>query len=320
MWARVKHQVPTQVLIGTATYIPGVYKALSSTGGTDSARYCYSVWLRHLVMAHKHGLSTKVPERIAELGPGDSLGIGLAALLSGSQEYYALDIVARSNPIRNIQILDELVDLYSRQADIPDEQEFPLVGPHLDSYTFPSEILPEQHLNKALSPRRIKAIRLALRSAQPSQYISYIVPWNDPEQLPRLSGLMFDMIFSQAVLEHVDDVEHTYQMLYQWLKPGGFMSHDIDFTCHGTHSEFNGHWTYPSWLWRRIRGNRAYLINRHPHSSHSTLMCRSGFEIVYDAPKKGESRIERRHLAPEYRSLSEEDLRTKSTFIQAVKR
>lgn len=32
------------------------------------------------------------------------------------------------------------------------------------------------------------------------------------------------MIFSQAVLEHVDDLEHTYKTLYRWLKKGGIMS------------------------------------------------------------------------------------------------
>ncbi len=36
------------ILKGMATYIPGIYGLVSKyTGGTDSARYCYSVWLRH---------------------------------------------------------------------------------------------------------------------------------------------------------------------------------------------------------------------------------------------------------------------------------
>ena len=35
------------MLSGIATYLPGATR-VRATGGTDSARYCYSVWLRHL--------------------------------------------------------------------------------------------------------------------------------------------------------------------------------------------------------------------------------------------------------------------------------
>ena len=86
MWLR-------HVVCGLLTYIPPIDKRLTNTtGGTSSARYCYSVWLRHLIRAGETGLSTQ-PKVVAELGPGDSLGIGLAALVSGSSLYYALDIV-----------------------------------------------------------------------------------------------------------------------------------------------------------------------------------------------------------------------------------
>ena len=80
-------------LAGLATYVPG-YEYLEPTGGTSSARYCYSVWLRHLVMAYDSGLLQRPPATVAELGPGDSIGIGLAALLSGARKYHALDVVS----------------------------------------------------------------------------------------------------------------------------------------------------------------------------------------------------------------------------------
>src|SRR3977135_940863 len=41
---------------------------------TQSARYCYSVWLRHLVNAWQQGLHT-LPEVVVELGPGSSQGV-----------------------------------------------------------------------------------------------------------------------------------------------------------------------------------------------------------------------------------------------------
>lgn len=94
-------------LEGIATYMSGVNKFfLKGAGGTAHARYCYSVWLRHLIMAHKNCLSTKV-ETIAELGPGCSLGTGLVVLLCGSKKYYAFDIVEHTNITENIKVFDE---------------------------------------------------------------------------------------------------------------------------------------------------------------------------------------------------------------------
>ncbi len=73
----------TPIVKGAATYISGLYKmrAKRRTGGTDTAAYCYDVWLKHLTLLWANGLRT-IPDTIAELGPGDSLGTGLAALLS----------------------------------------------------------------------------------------------------------------------------------------------------------------------------------------------------------------------------------------------
>ena len=69
---------------GFATFVPGLNRLLQvRTGGTGSARYCYSIWMRYLVMAYESGLPTR-PDVAAELGPGKSLGVGCAALLSGA--------------------------------------------------------------------------------------------------------------------------------------------------------------------------------------------------------------------------------------------
>ena len=106
------------ILTGIKTYIPGFSFTSKGTGGTISARYCYSVWLRHLTMAYKNGLSTQL-DTIAELGPGDSIGIGLAALISGVNRYYAFDVVDYTSNKRNIEIFDELVDLFKKREKIP---------------------------------------------------------------------------------------------------------------------------------------------------------------------------------------------------------
>jgi hypothetical protein len=128
------------------------------------------------------------------------------------------------------------------------------------------------------------------------------------------------MIYSQAVLEHVDKLDYTYEILCRWLKPGGFMSHQIDFKCHQTAKEWNGHWSYSDFMWKLIRGRRPYLLNRQPLSIHLTLLEKLNFKVVCDIKIKDTSGINRERLAPRFKNMSNEDLTTSGAFIQAIKR
>jgi SAM-dependent methyltransferase len=308
-------------LQGIATYFPRSYHSTSrSTGGTNSARYCYSVWLRHLAKAHENGLSTQL-DTLAELGPGDSLGVGLAALLSGATNYYAFDIVEYASNESNVKIFDELLSLFEKREKIPNEAEFPRLGPYLESYEFPGHILTNERLKEALNQTRIESIRRALLNWGSKDdnliRISYYVPWYDPNILKAES---VDMIYSQAVLEHIDDLAYTYETLYRWLKPGGFMSHQIDFKCHETAKTWNGHWAYSDFAWKLIRGKQPYLINRQPHSTHINLMLKAGYEIACDDTIKDTSGIQRKRLAPKFRNMTDDDLTTRAAFVQVVKK
>src|SRR4029453_3249909 len=105
------------------TFVPGI-NALrvrgDSNGGSDSPRYCYSVWLRHLVMLDRFGF--KINEaRIGEFGPGDSIGIGLAAVLSGAARYVGLDAVPFSSRTNLLEFFNKLVELYIDRESIPDD-------------------------------------------------------------------------------------------------------------------------------------------------------------------------------------------------------
>lgn len=296
---------------GLATYLPGVaalHQRLTHTGGTNLARYCYSVWLRHLEMSYRNGLCTRPPPRVAELGPGDSIGIGLAALLSGADRYYGLDALPLANFGRNMCVFDELVELFRTCEAIPGDDEFPGVKPRLHSYDFPGWLPtpPEEH--------RIERIRRSIEDpTNPDSMIQYVAPWWDPEIIQR--GVV-DMIFSQAVLEHVDELETAYSAMQAWLAPRGWLSHQIDFRSHGTAKEWNGHWTYGDWTWRLLRGRRAFLINREPYSTHLRLLRRAGFAVVFDEFLHGPV-IDRHKLAARFASISDSDLSTSGAFIQA---
>ncbi len=306
------------ILRGLKSYLPFFSATPTGTGGTISARYCYGVWLRHQVVLDENGLDPH-PRVVAELGPGDSLGIGLAALLSGVQRYIALDVVAHAAPERNLAVFDELAVLFRDRAPVPDDAEFPQVHPQLGGYDFPAHILDAGRLQRALTPARLQKIREDLASLyDPAEgvFVNYICPWLEADAVQAGS---VDLVFSQAVLEHVDDIRFTYRACHRWLKPGGVMSHQIDFKSHGITDAWNGQWGYPDWLWTITRGKKPYFINREPLSAHLAAIQEAGFEIVRVLPVRREGGLRRRELAGRFRSLSDDDLSTASAHILARK-
>ena len=267
-------------------------------------------------MAKSNGLNP-YPKIVAELGPGDSLGIGIAALISGCDKYFAFDVVEHANTERNLKIFDELVTLFRNRAAIPGEDEFPKVKPYLEGYDFPADILDEDRLQHALEKSRIEKIRDAISHPhRNSSLIQYKVPWYNASILEKES---VDMIYSQAVLEHVDDLRNTYKSMHLWLKSTGYISHQIDFKCHGTADEWNGHWKYSDFMWKLIRGKRPYLLNREPHSTHITILKEEGYGVVCDKKIKSKSSLTIDDLASRFKSISDNDLTTSGAFIQATK-
>lgn len=306
------------IIAGTLKRVPLMENVLpKKTGGSINARYCYSVWLRHLTyLAHFNG--NKVPGNVAELGPGDSLGVGLAALLSGSERYFALDVVKYWQPERNIQMLNDLLILFNSRASIPENDEFPNIFPVLDDYSFPSKILTEEILKRSLEPSRIKKIGYELKNTDdPSNtFINFKIPWCDKEVINERS---LDLIFSQAVMGQVDELEDTYLSMNSWLIKSGFISHTIDFSSHGFTRRWNGHWTLSDFEWKIVRGGRVYAINRQPISTHKKLLRKNSFSVLYEMIRNADSRFKRADLAREFQNMTDDDLITSGVFFIAQK-
>jgi hypothetical protein len=299
---------------GIASYIPG-YNRLHRGGGgsTHTPRYCYASWMRHLLLAQPY-LEPRIPAVVAELGPGDSVGTGLAALLSGAKRYAAFDVIPLISLERNLQVFEGLLELFRQRAPIPTTQEFPELWPPLDNDRFPRELLPDSVLDATMAPNRCEEIRSALKRTREDGLVRYLAPWSGRG---RTEPGSVDFVFSQAVLEHVSDVTETYRAIARWMKPGSLTAHTIDFRCHGLDERWDKHWTYPGYLWPLIRGNRPWLPNRQPLSRHLIGLAASGFEVLRMIPRHVTPTASRVELASELRDMTEDDRRTDSAWIIA---
>jgi hypothetical protein len=288
-----------------------------AVGGAGSASYCYGVWLKHLVAAYGCGLRT-VPEVVVELGPGESVGAGLAALLCGASRYLAIDVVKHASTVLNMQVLQELVALFKRGEAIPDDAEFPYMESKFEQNISPRFILDRDRMKFCLSDQRVQSISDALMRPSPANpiSISYISPaYADSTIRSNSAG----MIMSHAVMEHVDNVEEAYRSMYKWLGFEGIMSHQIDFTSHLMSEYWNGHWTFSDLVWKLIRGKKSYLLNREPFSTHIKLQHKVGFKVLKAIRIENHDGVDRKKLSPQFVDMSEQDFCTSSALIVSTK-
>jgi hypothetical protein len=312
------------MLGGLKSYFPVLHAGYKGAVGHTTGAYCYSVWMRHLSIITR-AVPNFAPKVVVEMGPGDSLGLGCAALLSGAEQYVALDVVAHADPEHDVKVLDELVELFEHHAPIPDGRLFPNLEPKLSSYNFPNRLFSDDGGRRIrLDPNRLQSIRAALAERHDILYdnspVGYLAPWG-PRSLDRQS---VDLVITQAVLQdmgheaHRSELAGAIQAMSRWLRKGGVMSHQINFAFPGgTH--WNHHWRYSDAAWRVVRGNRPVFENRAPLSTYLALCEENDCEVVSVKRVEAEG-LPREKAAPRFRDLPEEDFRTASAHIVAVRR
>lgn len=245
------------------------------------ARHFVDIWQSHFSAAQANGM--KMPDSVVEIGPGGAVGVGFCALLAGATRYVGLDEVDHASQSLNTEIFEELIKLEDWSG---------------------------------ISRERIEAIERAIRN-QPNSLgieLSYKTPMVAAAEIESGS---FDFLITSVVMEHVDNIAETYELCARLLKPDGMMSHLIDFSCHGTANRWNGHWSYDSDTWRKIRGERPYLLNRAPYSAHLEAIAKLPFEIISTERATRTDGMVRSDLAEEFTNISGEDLTTRSVQIQA---
>jgi hypothetical protein len=319
-----KHLLSARLLTGGIKSLLPVRKKYTGTGGSDSARYCYGAWLRHAA-AIAEAVPGLQPRMIAELGPGDSLGLGIAALLSGVERYVALDVLAHTNVDANAEILALLADLFRAHAEIPGEGEFPELYPRVADPRFPAGTLATLGLTPDASDDRVAAIREAIRnsnrSAPADTLLRYLCPWPTASLEPG----SIDLVVSQAVLQDMDHwtgmdaLSVAFEAMSRWLRPDGAMSHQVNLAFPDT-EHWNQHWAYGELAWKIIRGRRPYYVNRVPASEYLRLCQSNGLEVRAVRPVSAPKGVPYEDLPQRFRHLPPSDYTTSAVHFIAVKR
>jgi hypothetical protein len=309
------------LLGGIKSVVPSMGTS-SSTKWTIDAAYCYAVWMRHLRMIANAGVDHR-RDVVVELGPGDTLGTGFAALLTTAQRYDALDVVPRAETVVQVTVLEAIQEMVRRRAPIPDTTAFPYLLPQLGTYEFPSDLVSAEQLKTTLAPDAIERLRRAIdqMTASGDSPIRYVSPWSTSSVAPGTA----DLVFSQAVLQEIDNrgpngaLRQTFAAMASWLKPGGVMSHQIDLGMYGA-EPWDRQWTYGDTTWSVIKGRRTNYINREPVSTYERLCREFGFDVVLLDLVQAESSTPTERLAARFRSLDERDRTTRAAHIVAVRR
>jgi SAM-dependent methyltransferase len=168
---------------------------------------------------------------VLEIGPGDHLATGLALLAYGARSYTVLDRFRGNYRSADARAWYGLVE--AEWAKYFD-RPWP---PDLNIDTFPFRLLDAR----------------------------------STEDLDALPQAEFDLVLSQAVGEHVSDIDAFAQATARLLRPNGVAMHNIDFSTHGFSPELFS--SAPDWLWH-LMGSRRGLPNRKTFSEFEAAFRR----------------------------------------------
>ena len=279
--------------------------------------YYYGLWTKHIAQ-YMDATGASIPRTVVEIGPGSTLGAGLSALLTGARRYFAFELVQHTTVAENLEVLKEIAHMIKAREGVRNARGFPNYTHVLNDQMFADRFFTEKILKKSLSARSIKSIARALKGNPSDHTIRYTAPWEDQRIYGPLKDKV-DFIFSHSVMEHVADIDQAYRIMAIICKPGGGMSHQIDFRSHGLSRPWDNYRAMSDEEWSNVCEGRPYTINREPPSRHIERIKKNGFQIVRLLPKGMVNSINRNELTLKFRNLSDSDLVCGGIFIQAIK-
>lgn len=307
------------MLGGLKSLLPfiGDYKG---TGGTAKWEYCVAVWLRHVGMLLERNVPVN-PGTIVEVGPGDSVGLGVCAVMSGVEQYIGVDVVEHVDWARSASHVTSIAKAFRERAPVPVHAALDRVLPPLKDREFPEQwpwIRHPQTEKKSLAEREA-LLRQAIDAEGKSGVISFRCPWSAGTVVPGSADWVMSHVALQDMACSAGEpvLQRSLRSFHGWLRPGGLMTHQVDFSCPGD-APWNHHWAW-SPLERRIaRGRRPYYVNGLPLSGYLSLLHDTGFDVDV-AYAHHDSGLGRERVAADYGGLPESDYVTSAAFLIAKK-
>jgi SAM-dependent methyltransferase len=276
--ATLKTKVPWWAKIGTKlvlSRLPISYRvwrrlAIFELGQMEQPAYAYRVFRRHFDRVQS------APQRngiaILELGPGDTLFSAMIARVYGASVSYLVDVGAFAR-----------CDLRPYRAMASFLLEQGLTPVNMDSVNSLEELLSVCNAHYETSGL------LSLRAI--------------PDQ-------SLDLIWSQEVLEHIRpevflDIVKEFRRI---IRPDGICSHRIDLKDHMGGALNNLRFRTTRWE-SEFMASGGFYTNRIRYSQMLDLFKQAGFDVeVLEVERWERLPTPRQKLAPEFRSLSTEEL------------
>ncbi len=215
-----------------------------------------------------------LPDRfvVCELGPGDSLATAMIAPCYGAVKSYLVDVGNYAdNGMVNYKKLDEF-----------------LIKKNLNGYNF--------------------SIYYSLNNILEKNNACYLT--KGFESLRGIPGKSIDLVFSQAVLEHIrlEQFSSIIKETYRILKPGGCASHRIDLKDHLGGGLNNLRFSRELWE-SNLFTSSGFYTNRLRASEIINILMKTGFKMVdINETRWISPPLARHRLSREFSNFSENDL------------
>jgi len=261
-------------------------RPFSVTATDRSVNYCLNVVMNwEEVLRSYTGRERPFGGRhVLEIGPGPDLGTGLVLLALGAKSYCAID--------KNNLVSHTPEDFYKRLFE--------------KIRSFPER----ENARKAFEEFREAG----------SERFSYI--YNPDFDLTSLQSRKYEILVTQAVLEHLDDMKKVFTTFRQKLSPDGLMIHEVDLS---THTRMIKNWDplnilrYPDTIYHTVRFDGS--PNRLRMSDYVFILNQLGYKNVKTLPIKildlDYTRWVTKHLSHPFRDYSFSDLQVLSFYLLA---
>jgi SAM-dependent methyltransferase len=251
---------------------------LFSPGEMDDPDYAIGIFARHYRAAGSPGPGFS----FLELGPGDSLASAVTGRAFGAAGGWLVD--AGAYAARDM-------GLYRRLA---------------------------AQLAKHLPGADLSAVADAADTADMLERFSVRYLETGLAGLRMVPDASCDMIFSQAVLEHVprDEFAATIAEFHRILKPGGVGTHQVDFRDHLGGGLNNLRFSEKLWEAPWFARRSGFYTNRLRLSEMIAMMRAAGFGVeIAEVSRWAEAPLARANITPALSGVGEEDLRVWEAFI-----